>query len=216
LREYSASIRPIRATGSCTLKYREKKNKLTATSFPVRLWFENDEKFCLYGDVLFDPKGIGLVINGQDFWAYSKPMEFYIEGKKNNPADAKIGRTIFCPAVIFDFLNPLGNDASLIGSSSIIKCSGNGKIKKVYLERCDKLVGKIEYLDGIGRVSATAKLSDYKKAADANFHFPHKIIYICGKSEKDSDSMDIKFDSVRLWQPNDKQIEALFSRPDTK
>ena len=219
--EYYADIRPIKAVGSCTLKYRDKKNKQTVMSFPVRMWFENREKFCVYGDVLFDPKGVGFAVDGEDFWAYAKPMGVYIAGKKDEPVDKKIGGAFFYPTVIFDFLNPLDNagvNALLIGSSNTIKCPDgeNGRGKKIYLDRCDKFVRKVEYLDHTGRASVAAELDDYKKIADGNFYFPHKLTYKHCKGRKCSDSMDIKFDSVKLWQPNDKQVEALFSKPNIK
>ncbi|MFA6187067.1 MAG: hypothetical protein WC770_07655 [Phycisphaerae bacterium] len=217
---YYAGIRPIKAVGSCVLKYRGQGNKPAVMSFPVRLWFENSEKFCVYGDVLFDPKGVGFAVNGEDFWAYARPMGFYVEGNKDKPVDEKIGGAFFYPTVIFNFLNPL--DAAsvnvlLISSSNVIRCtdSENGKVKKIYLGQCDKFVRKVEYLDRIGRASVAAELDDYKKVADGDFYFPHRLTYKHCKGRKVIDSMAIKLDSVKLWQPNDKQIEALFSKPDT-
>jgi hypothetical protein len=75
-------------------------------------------------------------------------------------------------------------------------------------------VRKVEYLDRISRASIVAELDDYKKVADGNFYFPHRLIYKHCKGRKCGDSMDIKLDSVKLWQPSDKQIEALFSKPE--
>jgi hypothetical protein len=219
LGDYYAGIRPVKAVGSCVLKYRGQGNKPAMMSFPVRLWFENNEKFCIYGDMFFDPKGLGFAMSGEDFWAYAKSMGFYIEGKKDKPIDKKIG-AFFCPTVIFDFLNPLdaaGVKALLISSSNAIRCadSKNHRVKKIYLGQCDKFVRKVEYLDRIGRASIVAELDDYKKVADGNFYFPHRLIYKHCKGRKCSDSMEIKFDSVNLWQPSVQQIEALFSKPDT-
>jgi len=217
--EYYAGIRPIKAVGSCTVKYRGQGNKPAMMSFPVRLWFENSGKFCVYGDVLFDPKGVGFAVDGEDFWAYAKSMGFYTAGKKDKPIDEKIGGGFFCPTVIFDFLNPLdadGVNALLISSSNAIRCtdSESRRVKKIYLGQCDKFVRKVEYLDRTGRTSIAVELDDYKKVADGNFYFPHKLTYKHCKGRKCSDSMDIKFDSVKLWQPSDKQIEALFSKPE--
>ena len=218
--KYYAGLKPFKAVGSCALKFKDKKKQSITQSFPVRLWFESREKFCVYGDVLFDPKGVCFAVDGQDFWAYAKPIALYTAGKKNEPIEEEnAGGTFFSPTVILDFLNPLDAgcfNALLISSGNAVKCadSESCKVKRIYFDRCDRFVRKVEYSDCTGKASTVVELDEYKKVSDGNFYFPHRLKYKHCQGRNCGDSMDIKLDSIKLWQSQPGQIQALFSRPD--
>jgi hypothetical protein len=222
LGQYFGSLRPFKANGSCVLNFKDKKKQWISQSFPVRLWFESREKFCVYGDVSFDPKGLCFAVDGEDFWIYAKPMGVYIAGKKDETVEDKNGSAFFSPVTIIDFLNPLEtNCADAVVSGYDNKCSwllcrdGQGCVrKKVYLDRCDKLARKIEYFDCGRTESVVVELDKYKKIAEGNFLFPHKLVYRHMHGKDCTDSMEIKLKSVKSWRSQPQQIRALFSRPD--
>jgi hypothetical protein len=222
LGQYFGSLKPFKATGSCVLNFKDKKKRWIAQSFPVRLWFESREKFCVYGDVSFDPKGFCFAVDGEDFWVYVKPMGVYIAGKKNEPVEEKNGSAFFSPITLIDFLNPLETDcadAAVSGyddkCSSLICRDGQGCVrKKVYLDRCDKLARKIEYFNCGRTALIVVELDEYKKTAEDDFLFPRKLVYKHMQGKNYIDSMEIKLDSVKLWRSQPRQVQALFSRPD--
>ncbi|MDD5134157.1 MAG: hypothetical protein PHP01_01945 [Phycisphaerae bacterium] len=221
LGQYIDSLKPFRANGNCTLKFKDGKKRQNSQSFPVRLWFESREKFCVYGDVGFDPKGICFAVDGECFWAYAKPMGVYITGKKNDRIEDKNGKGFFSPITIMDFLNPLETDCADAAMSgydnkcSLLLCRDRqGCVrKKVYLDRCDKLARKIEYFNCGRTGSIVVELDGYKKTAEGDFLFPHKLIYKHMQGNNSIDSMEIRLDSLRSWRSRPEQIRALFSRP---
>jgi len=81
LKEYSANLKPLKATGNCMLSYTNEKGEKFAQSFPVRIWFQSSRKFCLYGDVMFDPRGVCFAVIDDEYWTYAKPFGVYIKGK---------------------------------------------------------------------------------------------------------------------------------------
>ena len=222
LGQYFGSLKSFKATGNCVLKFKDEKKRQISESFPVRLWFESREKFCVYGDVNFDPKGLCFAVDGDVFWVYVKPMGVYIAGKKYERLEEKNGSAFFSPVTLIDFLNPLETDcADAAVSGYDNKCSwllcrdGQGCVrKKVYLDRCDKLARKIEYFNCGKKTSVVVELDKYKKTAEDDFLFPRKLIYKDMQGKDCTGSIKIKFDSVKLWRPSEQQIKALFSRPD--
>lgn len=217
LKEYSSSLKPLKATGVCSLNYTDEKGRKFAQSFPVRIWFETNRKFCLYGDVAFDPKAVCFAINGDEFWTYAKPFGMYIRGKISTGNDDYFSN----PAILVDFLEPLDStclDIALANSpnNSILTCKDNrGCIsKKIFIGRCSRLVKKIEYLNCSENPALVVESDGYKNVAGEKFSFPHKLVYRRFEGQKCSDRMQIKIDSVKLWQSQPQQVKALFSLPD--
>ena len=217
LKEYSAGLKPFKATGSCSLNYTDEKDQRFAQSFPVRIWFESNKKFCLYGDVLFDPKAVCFAVTGDKFWVYAKPFNLYIiekNGVKNEDYFSN-------PAILVDFLEPLGEGYSEIvladsKDNGILVCEDNrGYIrKKVFIDRCSRVVKKIEYFDCTEKPVFVVEADEYKKAKEANFSFPHKLNYKYYDRQKGNNKMQIKLDSIKSWQANPEQVKALFTPPD--
>jgi hypothetical protein len=223
LKGYSAGLKPLKATGNCSLNYTDEKGQTFAQSFPVRVWFETIEKFCLYGDVLFDAKAVCFVVNGDKYWTYVKPFGIYITGK----TDAGSGDYFSNPAILLDFLEPLDSacvENTLANSkdNDILNCKDNrGCIRRrIFIDRCDHFARRIEYFncsdlsDKSENPAVVVELDGYKDVAGGNFSFPHKLTYRYFEGRKSSDRMQIKIDSVKLWQANPEQLKVLFSPPD--
>lgn len=141
---------PVKATGNCKLFYTNEKGEKTVESFPIRLWYLKNDKFCFYGDVVFDSKGAGFAIDEGKYWIYAKPLKMFEAGD------------------ITDAINT-----------------------KFYIEA-----------------------QDYKTVGGSNFSFPQKLVYHFAKKSKDKHFLEIKLDSVKLWQPRPEQVEILFTPPD--
>jgi hypothetical protein len=218
LREYFAGLEPLKATGNCTLSYVNEKGEKFAQSFPIRIWYQNNRKFCLYGDLAFDPKAVGFILNGDEYWTYAKPFEMYTSGKIGTKADDYFST----PLILIDFLKPLNNGcenlymADIEKNCNILVCkySDDCKAKKIFIDRCKNLVKKIEFLNCSGKTEVIIESDEYKNVARANFSFPRKLVYKRFDSAKGADLMRIKLDSVKSWQPSPAQLKMLFSPPD--
>ncbi len=217
LKEYSAGLKPLKATGSCNLNYIDEKGQRFAQSFPVRIWFESNKKFCLYGDVLFDPKGVCFAVTGDKFWTYAKPFGVYIRGEIGVETEDYFSN----PIVLVDFLEPVSFNCLNVAlanskDNNILVCEDSrGYIrKKVFIDRCSRVVKKVEYFNSAEKPAFVVEADEYKKVKEANFSFPHKLNYKYYDRQKGSNKMQIKLDSIKSWQANPEQVKALFTPPD--
>jgi hypothetical protein len=225
LTEYAGGLKPLRATGNCSLNYKDEKGKNVTQSFPVKIWFESSKRYCLYGDILFDPKGMSFAVNGSKYWVYAKPFGVYAKGE----IDENSGKYFSNPAVFLDFLQPLDSvcdSVSMTNSDSIydvLICRDVKSCvqKKIFMDRCDHFVRKIEYYDCSDNPALVVELDDYKKAAGMkSLVFPRKLTYSYFaaadkyQGQSCSDRREIKLNSVKLWRPSESQLKALFSPPE--
>ena len=219
LQEYSAGLKPLKAAGSCTMNYTDEKGKTFAQSFPVRIWYINSKKFCLYGDVAFDPKGMSFALDGEDYWVYAKLFGVYSTDK----IDEGNGNYFSSPAVFLDFLEPASADCDNLyiteaeKNCNILICrdSKNCRTKKIFIDRCKHFVKKIEYLNCSGNPVVTVELGEYKETGGKGSPvFPRKLTYKYFQGQKCIDARQIKLDSVKLWQSNPAQLKALWTPPD--
>ncbi len=220
LREYAGGLGPLRATGSCSLNYKDEKGKDVTQSFPVRIWFENSKRYCFYGDILFDPKAMSFAVDGDKFWIYAKPFEVYIKGD----IDENNGKYFSNPAVFLDFLQPLDSvcdSVDIMDSDSVydvLICRGVKSCaqKKIFMDRCNHLVRKIEYYNCSDNPALVVELDNYKKVAGMeSLVFPRKLTYSYYQGQSCNDRREIKLNSVKLWRPSEVQLKALFSPPKT-
>jgi len=216
LNEYYANLKPLKATGNCTLNYTNEKGEKFAQSFPVRIWYQSNSKFCFYGDVMFDPKGVCFTVSGDKYWSYAKPLKMFTKGDINEETDDYFAN----PLIIIDFLNPAGagcENLTLAKSEkdfNILVCKDGCRRKKIFIDRCGYFVKKIEYSDCLPNTGLVIETDEYKKVTGANFLFPRKLIYKDIEKRNGRNIMRIKLDSVKLWQPNPEQLNALFTEPD--
>lgn len=167
---------------------------------------------------MFDPKGVCFAVNGDEFWTYAKPFGIYITGKTNAETDDYFSN----PAMLIDFLEPVNSTCgSLYMTDSdknfnILICRDNGgcNAKKIFIDRCERFVKKIEYLNCSGKPAFVIESDEYKIVAGENFLFPHKLTYRYFERHKSRDRLQIKLDTVKPWQASPEQLKALFSPPD--
>ena len=166
-------------------------------------------------------------MNGDEFWVYAKPFDLYITEKNGVKNEDYFSN----PAVLVDFLEPLGEECSEIvladsKDNSILTCKDNRGYtsKKIFIDRCSRVVKKIEYFNSAEKPAFVVEADEYKnvdkensafaKASADKFSFPRKLNYKYYDKQKGSNEMQIKLDSVKLWQQQPEQVKALFSPPD--
>jgi hypothetical protein len=85
----------------------------------------------------------------------------------------------------------------------------------VFIDRCSRLVKKVEYLNCPGNVVLAVEPDEYKEVDGAKgILFPHKLNYKYFSDTKGSNLMQIKLDTVQIWKQQRQQVKALFTRPD--
>jgi hypothetical protein len=225
LSNYYANVKPFRATGVCTVNLLGENGKRLKQSFPVRIWYLNSDKFCMYGDVIFNPQAICFAVSDGIYWIYAKPINLYINGVIDY-SNTSYNEIFANPGLLVDFLRPLGAD-SFAGetafANNILISSKDEKSKKIYIDKCEKAVRKIEYFNcdlldknskcGNKKAVLVINAGKYEQLKDGPFSFPHKLKYEYYDRKNGKSQMEIKLDSVKLWQPEEQQIKALFTPP---
>lgn len=213
LADYAGSIKPVRATGDCILSYVNEKGEKFGQSFPVRLWYLNSDKFCIYGTVLFDAKGVSFGVDGDFYWVFAKPMDIYVKGivEKNSEDFLKN------PMMLVDFLNSSNFECEKAAfTKNVLVCREKGKTKKIFIDTCNKAISRIEYFEKGSKPMFVVKAEKYEKVKEGDFLFPHKLIYEYYGAKNGKNQLEFKFDSARIWQPQEQQLKALFTPPSEK
>jgi hypothetical protein len=208
LADYAAKVKPLRATGSCSLNYINEKGEKFTQTFPIRLWYIDSGKFCIYGDVLFNPRGVCFAVSGETYWVYAKPMRIYVKGLVNSA-----GGDIFSnPALLVDFLRAEDSECAKIAfSKNGIVCQAGQK--QIFIDTCSATVNKIIYVGQNSKPVLVIDAEKYEKVTDSDFLFPYSLGYEYYDKKNGKNRMEIKLDSVKLWQPEEQQIKALFTPP---
>ena len=208
LADYSVGVRPIRATGNCSLNYINEKGEKFTQTFPIRIWYIDSGKFCIYGDVLFNPKGVCFAVSDGIYWVYARPMGIYVKGAVNTAGDDYFSN----PALLVDFLCAEESECERIAFSKNGIVCRDGQ-KKIFIDTCSRTANKIIYVGQNSKPVFVINAEKYEKVKDSNFLFPYNLSYEYYDKKSGKNQMEIKLDSVKLWQPEEQQTKALFTPP---
>ena len=210
--------RPIRAAGQCLLRYHAE-GKEHKENFPVKLWFNPPDEIYLQGDIAFNAAGLVIGSNAEEFWFWLKPKEIstYWWGKWSQAG--VWNRLAISPTVMleaFGDVNVRQGDWALSRSGDFDLLSlyneQNALLQKVYIERCDYVVAKVERLDAAGDVFFKAQFADYEKISEG-FFVPKQIKMTAVSNDANEDSVEISLVSVQPTQLSEQQRQRLFVRP---
>lgn len=221
LRSQAEKAAPLRATGTCRLEYyTEDKRRPEKEAFPVRLWMNPPSEISLHGDVAFDPRGVILGANRDEFWLAIKPkISSYWRGRWSD--GDKVQTLILNPKIVLEAVGivalsgdePERGDWSLTskGPYDILTRRDEESLisKRIYVCSCDYLVRKIEYFDEFGLVAVAAELDDYEEVVEG-FKVPRYIKVVRRGERGRDDSVRISLKSIKPMSFNQKQLEALF------
>ena len=210
----------LRANGQCLVEYSDENGKVHKERFPVKIWFEPRFQMRLQGDIAFDPKGLVLGTNQKEFWISSKLGDGgYYWGTWSRAGSFEKLR--ISPRLVLDAFGIVDvgdkKNWSLSKEYGFDVLTGNGSdgiVKKMYIERCSYLIGKIEYISDNKQIAAVTELSRYKQLAEG-FSFP-SLIKITTYPDSTGDVFEIRLDSVKPASFSEKQRQRLFNRPKPK
>jgi len=215
LADYAQSIKPVKVTGDCIISYVNEKRDKFAQSFPVRLWYLSSDKFCLYGTVLFDAKGVSFGVDGDSFWAFAKPFDVYVKGTVKKESEDFFAN----PTMLVDFLNSAYSECEKAAfTKNVLVCreTQKGKMKKIFVDTCNKTISRIEYFEKGSKPILIVSAEKYEKVKDGDFLFPHKLTYEYFGKKIGKNQLEFKFDSAKIWKPEEQQVKALFTPPREK
>ncbi len=226
LESQSEKVVSLKATGSCRLEYyvEDKRKPEKEALNPVRLWMNPPSEMSLHGDVAFDPRGVVLGANTDEFWLAIKPkISSYWRARWSDGNNVQ--RLILNPKIVLEAVGivAIRSDVDGRGDWSLSnegpfdiltrRDDAGAMTKRIYVCSCDYLVRKIEYFDEFGQVAVVAELEDYEDVVEG-FKVPKYIKVVKRGLGGRDDSVRIKLKSVKPMSFNQRQLEALFqARP---
>jgi hypothetical protein len=211
---------PLKADGQCLLQYHDEKGKQKREHFPVKMWMNPPVEIYMQGDVAFDPKGIVLGSNKDEFWLAVRLKEvsgyWYGRWSERDCPD----RLMINPRLVLEALGtvaPEGQESWSLSKEDkfdvLTRRDGDVATKKIYISTGDYLIRKIEYFGADGRTVIVMELSKYRKITE-NFFVPG-VVKIANGAEggNKGDSVQIIFGFMNPTKFTDKQRERLFVRP---
>jgi hypothetical protein len=232
---------PLKANGQCLLQYYNGDRKPEKENFPVKLWVNPPVEIYMQGDVAFDPKGIVLGSNEEEFWLAIKLKEIsgYWWGRWSEESYPE--KLMISPRLVLEALGiaAVGDieswSLSREGAFDVLtKQEGGAKTRKIYINNgstgspsdsasslqaraksrdCDYLVRRVEYFDDDGRATVVTELDKYKELIKG-FFVPTFIKIINRTDSNKEDSVQITLSSVKPANFTDKQRKRLFIRPE--
>jgi len=215
----SKNIAPLKANGQCRLQYYDAEGKRHNENFPVKVWVNPPAEIYLQGNVALDAKGIVLGSNEDEFWLAMKPKtSTYVWGQWSDeayPEELMINPKLVLEAIGITEVS--GEKKWFLSKEDafdvLTKRNGHTESKKIYIEACDYLVGRIEYFDA-GRPVVVTELDEYEEVSEG-FFVPAVIKIVKGTAEaiENSVSITLNLKSIKSANITEKQHNRLFTRP---
>lgn len=221
LEKHSQNAVSFRASGQCRLKCLSK-GKEKKEHFPVKLWVNPPAEIYAQVDIAFDPKGIVLGCNQEEFWLIIKPKELrsYRWGKWAEQSSSDLIESE--ARMILETFGILGVDTdpnwSLSKEGGFDVLTQNNKqdqiTKKIYISNCDYLIRKVESYD-VNTLIEIKELDKYKEV-ESGFFVPSDVKMIECVGDEKKDSIEIRLKSVKAVNITARQRKRMFTRPEPK
>lgn len=215
---------PLKANGKCLLEYREE-GKIHKESFPLKVWIDPPSGMYLQGDIAFDPRAVVAGSNPEEFWLWIKPggissywwgrwdrtdPTFHIPLNPNLVLEA-MGCPIdpSMPAEDWFFSKSSGFDILTLERGGV-------PAKRLYLNRCDCSVAKIEYFFSNRRIAVVMELDEYRMLPGGKL-VPTLVRIISRRPDgTDLVKMILRLSSVEETVFTERQRQRFFSRPEPR
>jgi hypothetical protein len=214
------SLSSFRANGQCHLQYNAE-GKTHNENFPVKIFANPPAEIYLQGDVAFDPKGIILGSNEDEFWLAIRPKEISAYWWGRWAEQDGFNKLVISPKTLLEAFGVVEFDDeenwSLAGEGvfDILtkRSKKGGVVKKIYIYGCDYRVRKIEYISAAGENVIVTQLGDYKEVGDG-FVMPRVIKITTAGSDNKRNSVKITLGSIKEINFVDEKHRLIFNRPE--
>jgi hypothetical protein len=207
----------IKAGGRMLLEYYDDRNDHQKHNLDITLRFYPPDRLFFRG-IVFPVEVVRLGTNSSELWVMFKPKEIsrYYWGQSPE-ADICLKGQGLSPGRMIEAMGMVNVDTKGIltraGQMDVLTLRlTSGKIKRIYIDRCDSLVKMIEYLDASGNIETVTELDDYRKIEN-NF-IPAKIVMT---ELQNRTQVELNLRNIKLFEPTESQLEGkLFKRPEPK
>ncbi|MBW8002402.1 MAG: hypothetical protein FVQ80_10340 [Planctomycetes bacterium] len=209
----------FKANGNCVWRQRKDGVLKRQEVFNVKIWVSPPGEIRLQGDIAFDPQGIVLGSNSDEYWLAIKPggISSYWWGQWANAES--FGGLAISPKVLLEAMGVVeadfGQGWSLANEGPfdvLTKVSGGVAVKKVYVYSCERRVARIEYFNDSGERIVAVELGNYIKVTD-DFYVPGIVKLVSDIGDEGENSFLITLSSVRESEFSDVQRGRLFAKP---
>jgi len=218
LEECSSRAVPLKANGQCEMLFYVK-GKPHRENFPVQLWVNPPSEIYMQGDVAFNAKGVVLGSNTEEFWFALQPKEIssYWWGRWSQ--QNSLGALMINPHVVLEGMGIIKIDSEeqwTFGqedSYRVLTRQDEGRTKRIYVNRHDGRVRRMEYVGAEGEAVTVAELGKYIKVGE-DFYVPTqiKIIRRLTSDKAGFVSITLKISSVKATSFTEEQKQFLFER----
>ena len=207
------NIKPISASGKCTITWYEKNKKRTEAP-DIQLRFVPPYNVYFAGSIL-GQESFRVGLNDNQFWYRVKPTsQFYYGGRIY--AQRCRNNHLINPATLLEALGIVSVDDSWEFSKGhyediLTKKNDKGKpVKKIYINQCSYRISRVEYYEDGDMPLVTTVLGDYTETDGLTV--PTQIDIM--SHDLDGVSVEIRLRGVKLFEPTSTQLNGkLFKMP---
>ncbi|MHC4394432.1 MAG: hypothetical protein ACYS1A_02140 [Planctomycetota bacterium] len=214
-----ANSAPFRANGRCHLRYNDQ-GKTHNENFLVRLFGNPPAEIYLQGDVAFNPKGIILGSNEDQFWLAIKPKQISTYWWGRWDEQDGFYKLVLSPKTLLEAFGvvEIGEEENWSLTNKGIfdilakRDEQGGVIKKIYVYSCDYRVRKMEYFDAAGEAVVIVELGKYKEVG-GGFFVPQIIKITTAGEDNKRDTVKITLRSIKPISFTEKKRSLIFTPP---
>ncbi|MDD5458941.1 MAG: hypothetical protein PHF37_06085 [Phycisphaerae bacterium] len=210
---------PFRADGTSQLIYADEKGRKSKERVDVKIWINPPFDIYLQGDIAFDPKGLILGSNKEEFWLALRPdkIDSFYSGRWDQAGGGFVSASAGILLEALGVVNFESADEWEMAASEkftvLAKLAKDGTIiKSVTIDNCNRSVRKIDYFDSKGELTALAEMDDYRQVGD-NLIVP-RLIKIINKAGAKFE-LNIKLGNIKETRFNEQQEKKMFNPPNS-
>lgn len=166
---------PFRGNGQCRLGYVTESGKTRQLNLPVSVYVNPPSEVYVQGQAAPGPQGlVFLGTNEQEFWMAIRPeISTFWWGEWSRSGG---GQDLpVSPKAVFESLGLAAAESSQADPNHWSLSAGPGQdvltwtgqdgrpLKRLFVDRCDYRIARIEYLDGDGHVAVVVELKAYER-----------------------------------------------------
>ncbi len=227
LKQQAAQAGPFKANGQCRMGYVAASGRTRQFNLPVSVWVNPPSEVYLQGQATPGPQGLVFMgTNAEEFWLGLRPeVSTFWWGRWDKAAgthDLPVN-----PRAVFEALGLAAvglqqedpnrwSLSSARGQDVLTWTDPAGRpMKRLFVDRRDYRIARIEYLDEDGGVVVLVDLRNYEKAAGVTW-VPSRISIVAYAKGRQGDWARLTLESFMAWTPRDEFRRKYLVRPEAR
>jgi hypothetical protein len=227
LHQQSKAAAPFKANGQCRMGFVMESGKTRQFNLPANVWVNPPSEVYVQGQATLGPQGrIFLGTNDLEFWLGIRPeISTFWWGAWSKAAGTQ--DLPISPRAVFESLGIAASDPCLadpsrwslstLSDQDVLTWSdGMGRpVKRLFMERCDYRIARIEYLDQAGHVTVGVELKRYEQVAKG-FLVPSRISIVAFAKGRRTQWAALNLDSFMGKNYKEEFRQMYFVRPEPR